>query len=131
MVYLDVKPVIESLRTVPEDFRLKGKWLSHRRSHHDFGFNPDGTVLIRAACACSNYQVMPEQERALYNSFREWEAGYWHPLTVNRQFASHFRHYPSWRRALIRMATRLASWLAEEGSLAESADTEKLHASPG
>src|SRR5215469_17083079 len=81
MVYLDVNPVMESLRTMPEDFRLRGKWLSHRRSQHDFGFNPDGKVVIRAACACADFMVKPEQERALYDGFREWEASYWHPLS--------------------------------------------------
>lgn len=131
MVYLDVNPVIQSLRTVPEDFSLKGKWLSHRPSRHDFGFDPDGRVLIRAACECSQLKVKPEQELALYGSFREWETNYWRPLRINREFASHFHHYPSWRRTLIRLATRLATWLAEEHTEAESHVARNFNAFPG
>lgn len=113
MNYLDVNPLMESLRTAPEDFSLKGKWLSHRSSRHGFSFDPDGRVQIRAACECAQLLVKPEQERALYDCFRQWEVNYWRPLRVNREFAAHFRR-ASWRRTLIRLATRLASWLAEE-----------------
>lgn len=129
MIYLDVNPLIESLRTVPEDFSLKGRWLSHRSSSHDFGFNPDGGVQIRATCDCAELLVKPEQQRALYDGFREWEASYWRPLRINREFASHFHHRVSLRRILIRLATRLASWLAEEHP--QTVAAEKLTPFPG
>ena len=122
MNYLDVSPMMESLRTAPEDFSLKGKWLSHRSSRHGFAFDADGRVQIRAACECSQFLVKPEQERALYDCFRDWEASYWRPLRVNREFASHFNHHASWRRILIRLSTKFASWLAEEGSEPKGAE---------
>ncbi len=125
MSYLDVNPMMESLRTTPEDFSLKGKWLSHRSSRHGFAFDPDGHVQIRAACECAQLLVKPEQERALYNSFRDWETNYWRPLRINREFASHFRG-SSWRGKLIRLATRLASWLAEEDPKTEHAELPSL-----
>jgi hypothetical protein len=127
MSYLDVNPMMESLRTMPEDFALKGKWLSHRRSNHSFSFDSEGRVQIRAVCECSQLRVMPEQEKALYASFREWEANYWQPLRINREFASHFCRGPSLRSVMIRLATRLASWLADEGHEQESGITEKLN----
>ncbi len=113
MTYLDVNPVMDALRTTPEDFSLSGKWLSHRGSRHAFGFNDEGRVQIRAACECAFLQVKPEQERALYECYRVWEASYWRPLRINREFAIHFQHH-SWRGAVIRLATRLAMSLAEE-----------------
>ena len=125
MSYLDVSPMMESLRTVPEDFSLKGKWLSHRSSRHGFYFGPDGKVQIRAACECSQFLIKPDQERALYDCFREWEMNYWRPLRANREFASHFRGH-SWRGIAIRLATRLASWLAEDRPETESAELRSL-----
>src|SRR5215469_1174612 len=127
MSYLDVNPMMESLRTMPEDFKLKGKWLTHRRSNHSFSFDPDGRVQIRAACECSQLRVMPEQEKALYVSFREWEANYWLPLRINREFASHFCRRSSLRSVVIRLATRLASYLADAEPEQESGITEKLN----
>src|SRR6202012_5835675 len=114
MEYLDVTPLLDSLLTAPEDFTLKGKWLVHRPSRHGFAFDPQGRVEIDTTCACGELQVNPAQERPLFNCFRHWEAHYWRPLSINREFASHFRL--SWRGLLIRLTTRLASWLAEEQS---------------
>lgn len=121
MSYLDVNPMMETMRTRPEDFSLRGKWLLHRSSFHAFAFDRSGKVQIRAACECAYMQVKPEQERALYDCFRVWEASYWRPLRVNREFASHFRHR-SWRGVLIRLATGLASWLAQERPETQSAE---------
>ena len=126
MNYLDVNPMIDSLRAAPEDFSLKGKWLLHRRSGHRFGFDEQGRVQIRAVCECAELMVKPELETALYNRFREWESGYWHPLVINRQFAAHFRPLPAWRKVLLRLTTSFAKWLAEDRSEPEAAVTEEL-----
>lgn len=125
MNYLDVNPMIESLRTRPEDFSLKGKWLLHRASLHAFSFDRNGKVQIRAACECSYLMVKPEQERTLFDCFRVWEASYWRPLRINREFAAHFRHR-SWRGMAIRFATRAASWLAEERPEVQDAELPSL-----
>jgi len=124
MDYLDVNPMMESLRTAPEDFSLKGKWLSHRASGHGFAFDPDGRVQIRAACECARLRVRPEQERALHDSVREWEMRYWRPLQINREFAAHFRPRASWRGTLLRLTVRLTSWLVDEGPETRSAATK-------
>jgi hypothetical protein len=35
--------------------------------------------------------IRREQGRELWESFQLWHAGYWCPLEINKEFASHFR----------------------------------------
>jgi hypothetical protein len=106
MTYLDVSPMITSLRTMPEDFEIKEGWLHHIPSRHDFMFDQQGHVQIRAQCNCSFLSVKHEQSQQLFADYREWQTTYWRPLLINREFASHFR-----RSAFRQMLIDLAAWL--------------------
>jgi hypothetical protein len=111
MAYLDVSPLMASLRTRPEEFDFHGEWLRHVPSHHNFKFEPGGRVQIRAECNCAFLAIHPQQERQLGNAFENWHTNYWRPLEINREFASHFRPRSGWRRALLAVTTRLNRWL--------------------
>lgn len=111
MAYLDVSPLMTSLRTRPEEFDFKGEWLRHIPSRHSFKFEPSGRVQIRAECDCAFLAIHPQQERQLSDSFQGWHSSYWRPLEINREFASHFRPHSALRRALIGLTTRLNRWL--------------------
>jgi hypothetical protein len=110
MSYLDVSPMMNALRTTPDEFELVDSWLIHTRSSHSFKFDADN-VELRAACACMMLAIRPEQTRELATSFREWESSYWRPLQINREFASHFSHKPGLRHMLIVLTGRLHRWL--------------------
>lgn len=114
MAYLDVSPLMASLRASPEEFDLRGEWLRHIPSRHHFRFEPSGRVQIRAECNCAFLAVHPQQERQLARCFESWHANYWRPLEINREFASHFRPRSVLRRALIRLTARLNRWLTGE-----------------
>jgi hypothetical protein len=114
MYYLDVTPMMDSLRTAPEDFTFKDGWLRHTASRHSFNFDPKGKIEIRAACECSLLLVKPEQERALFDCFKAWEADYWRPFQINREFASHFHSRLPWRRLVLRAMMMLTRWLTRE-----------------
>jgi hypothetical protein len=94
MAYLDVSPMMTSLRTTPEDFEIKDGWLHHIPSRHDFKFDPDGNVQLRAQCDCSQLAVQAEQGRELAVAYGRWETRYWRPLLINQEFASHFHRSP-------------------------------------
>ncbi len=111
MSYLDVTPMMVALRTTPEEFELTHGWLHHVPSRHSFRFNPDGHVQISTACECALLAIRPEQERELASSFRNWNATYWRPLLINREFASHFRPRSMVRRMLIAATVRMHAWL--------------------
>jgi hypothetical protein len=96
-----------ALRTMPEEFELKHGWLQHTPSRHSFRFGPDGRVQLRAACNCAQLPIKADQERELLACFREWQAHYWRPLQINREFASHFTPRSATRRFLI----KLTGWL--------------------
>jgi hypothetical protein len=49
MTYLDVSPVIVSLRTNPSDFEMKRGWLRHFPSQHEFKFDGEGNVRLYAS----------------------------------------------------------------------------------
>ena len=106
MAYLDVSPMMISLRTAPEDFEISDGWLHHIPSRHDFRFDPNGSVQLRAQCDCAHLAIQTEQERELATAYRHWEAHYWRPLQINREFASHFHRSPL-RQFLI----DLTAWL--------------------
>jgi hypothetical protein len=91
MTYLDVSPMMTSLRTMPEDFEIKDGWLHHIPSRHDFKFDPDGNVALRAQCDCAQLAVRTEQGRELAAAYHQWDTHYWRPLMINREFASHFQ----------------------------------------
>jgi len=111
MAYLDVSPMMASLRNQPEEFDLRGDWLRHIPSRHSFRFEPSGKVHIRAECDCAFLAIHPEQERRLSDSFESWHASYWRPLEINREFASHFPPRSAWRRLLLALTARLNRWL--------------------
>ncbi len=111
MAYLDVNPLMGSLRTRPEEFNFRGDWLTHMPSRHSFKFEPSGRVQIRAECNCAFLAIHPQQERQLADSFRDWHTNYWRPLEINREFASHFRPRSALRRWLIGATAKLNAWL--------------------
>jgi hypothetical protein len=113
MAYLDVSPMITALRTTPDEFELVGGWLSHIRSSHSFKFDPNDHVELRAACNCTLLAIKPEDERELSKCFREWESGYWRPLEINREFASHFLRRRGLRQMMISLTGRLHRWLLQ------------------
>ncbi len=111
MAYLDVNPLMASLRSRPEEFDFKGDWLRHIPSRHSFKFEPSGRVQIRAECNCAFLAIHPQQERQLSDSFESWRTNYWRPLEINREFASHFRARSAFRRFLIGLTSKLNRWL--------------------
>jgi hypothetical protein len=114
MNYLDVSPMMHSLRTMPEDFDMKGRWLRHNPSRHCFRFERDGSVTIRAGCNCAFLMIHPEQRHDLEAAYQVWRQSYWEPLEINREFASHFASRSPIRRFLIRLAARLHGWLSQQ-----------------
>ena len=106
MTYLDVSPMIASLRTMPENFEIKEGWLHHIPSQHDFRFDQQGGVQIRAQCNCAFLAVSHEQGRVLSSSYQEWQTNYWMPLLINREFAAHFERSP-----LRQMLVDAVAWL--------------------
>ncbi|MGH6990594.1 MAG: hypothetical protein ACREFD_14940 [Stellaceae bacterium] len=117
MAYLDVSPMIDALRTAPEEFEMDDGWLHHLRSRHGFKFNAAGSVRIRANCDCALLRVKHDQAPELHASYRQWQANYWRPLEINREFASHFAARSPARRLLIAMAGRLQRWLIADHHL--------------
>jgi hypothetical protein len=91
---------------MPEDFEIKEGWLHHIPSRHDFMFDQEGHVQIRAQCNCSYLSVRHEQSQQLFSGYREWQTGYWRPLLINREFASHFHRSP-----LRQMLIDAVAWL--------------------
>jgi hypothetical protein len=115
MAYLDVSPMAIALRTAPEQFEVSHGWLHHIPSRHNFMFDGEGHVQIRAQCNCAMLSVKSEQEGELYGAYREWHADYWHPLQVNREFASHFAPPSAFRRGLIALTAAAHRWLLRVG----------------
>jgi hypothetical protein len=106
MAYLNVSPMMTSLRTMPEEFEVKEGWLHHIPSRHDFRFDPEGNVELHAQCDCSHLAVHADQSRQLSAAYKEWETGYWRPLMINREFASHFQ-----RSAIRQFLIDVSGWL--------------------
>ncbi|MDQ8727958.1 hypothetical protein [Bradyrhizobium sp. LHD-71] len=100
MTYLDVSPMMVALRAAPEEFEMQQGWLRHIPSQHDFLFDPEGRVQIRAQCNCAFLSVEPSQARDLASHYNDWQKKYWQPLLINREFASHF-HHSAFRKMLI------------------------------
>lgn len=106
MATLDVSPMMTALRTNPEEFEVRHGWLRHVPSRHDFSFDQEGGVQIRAECNCSHLAIRSEQARQLTDCYKEWQVNYWQPLLINREFASHFQRSP-----LRRMLINWVGWL--------------------
>ena len=114
MPYLDVAPMMTALRSTPEDFRIdRAGFLRHGRSRHSFSFD-NGNVRVYADCNCALLSVSPEQRRALFDAYQDWQRSYWMPLQINKEFASHFRPRSPLRRLLIALAARLHGWAIRE-----------------
>jgi hypothetical protein len=114
MAYLDVNPMIVALRTSPEEFEMDDGWLHHIRSRHSFRFDAHGRVEIQANCHCASLSVRHDQTPQLRAGYREWLAEYWHPLEINREFASHFEARSPLRRMLIALTVGLHRWLMRD-----------------
>ena len=127
MAYLDVSPMLISLRTTPEEFEIKEGWLRHIPSRHDFRFDPEGNVRMRAQCNCTELAVRAEQSQELSTAYGQWESHYWRPLLINREFASHFRRSPL-RQVLVDITGWLHRRLREQPERhAHSGEVTALH----
>jgi hypothetical protein len=96
--YLDVAPLIVALRNRPAEFEFRGPWLFHLPSRHRFKFDSSGHVSIDAACDCSALSAQHAQGIELWGAYQHWYYGYWRPLLINREFASHFKGANLWQR---------------------------------
>ena len=103
--YLDVSPMITALRSSPDAFEFTRGSLHHIPSRHRFQFDGGG-VRIAAQCSCSLLAVRKEQESSLVEAFNEWQASYWRPLEINKQFAAHFSPPSGWRLLLLWLTAR-------------------------
>ncbi|MBN9147228.1 MULTISPECIES: hypothetical protein [unclassified Nitrobacter] len=101
MEFLDVRPMIEALRTRPMDFEWDRGWLHHLPSNHRFKVDEEGDVRIDAHCDCAILRVRRDHGRELWTAFQLWEAAYWRPVEINREFARHFGA-PNWLQRLYR-----------------------------
>jgi hypothetical protein len=106
MAYLDVSPMITALNSSPDQFAFSTGALHHIPSGHRFEFDRLGIVHIQAQCACAHLEVSRDQEKALFEAYNGWQANYWRPLEINRQFARHFE-LPWWQRLLVAITGRL------------------------
>jgi hypothetical protein len=120
--YLDLSPMIASLRTTPDDFEMQRGWLHHFPSHHRFKVDRQGTVIVEARCDCALLAVRREQGRELWDAFQQWQSAYWRIVEINREFASHFRTPSVWKRLYRRLTRRLRRMFYAVGS--EEASTE-------
>jgi hypothetical protein len=107
MSYLDISPMIASLRTRPDDFEMQRGWLHHFPSQHRFKVDKEGSVRIEAQCDCAMLAVKREQGRELWDAFQQWHAGYWRAVEINSEFALHFRTPNLWQRLYRRVVRRV------------------------
>ncbi len=103
MACLDLSPAITAIRARPEEFEFAGNSLHHIPSNHKFYFQNDGNVDVVADCGCSSLQTSRAQGEAFHTAYKDWLATYWHPVQINRQFASHFETPNLWRRLLLKL----------------------------
>jgi hypothetical protein len=116
MAYVDLTPMLETIRTSPSEFDMYGPYLRHIRSEHLLDFDYRGNARVHARCDCSALQVSREQSEEMKAAISAWKVVYWAPhlaqiaaekraAKINREFASHFR--PSaWQRFLARLRRR-------------------------
>lgn len=115
MLYLDVGPVIGALRSAPEEFEVLNGSLHHMRSRHSFVFDERELVRIDAECECALLAVRPDQQQEFAACFHAWQADYWRPLEINREFAAHFGARPLLLRVMIALTAHLHRWLLGRG----------------
>jgi len=101
MTYLELAPAITALRSHPTEFELRDSALHHLGSRHSFRFASPDEVRIEAFCDCSQLRATPRQSRELHDAFQQWQASYWRPLLINREFADHFAPPGLFRRTMI------------------------------
>ena len=129
MGYLDISPMIASLRARPCDFEMQRGWLHHFPSHHRFKVDREGSVRVEARCGCSMLAVRREQGRELWDAFQQWHTAYWQPVEINRAFAAHFRAPAIWQRVyrrFVRRARRVLRATSSEQSSVRVAQCSSL-----
>jgi hypothetical protein len=89
--FLEIGPMTEALKKRPADFERDGNWLHHFPSNHRFQVDRDGNVRIDAPCDCAILHARREQGKEFWSALQIWEAAYWCPVEINREFARHFR----------------------------------------
>jgi len=110
MTYLELAPAITALRSRPAEFELRDNALHHLGSRHSFRFVSPDEVRIEAFCDCSQLSATPRQSRELHDAFQQWQASYWRPLQINREFADHFAPPGLIRRLMIGLLRYLIAW---------------------
>jgi hypothetical protein len=98
MEFLNVEPLIAALRMRPAEFEKDGNWVRHLPSDHRFKVDGDGNVNIDASCDCALLHVSRRQGKQLLRALSIWEAAYWRPVEINKEFASHFASRGLWQR---------------------------------
>ncbi len=116
MAYLDVSPMIASLRTAPDEFEVLRGSLHHFPSRHRFNFHPHGNVSVEAACDCALLSIRHDQEQELRRAYEEWQVAYWRPVEINREFASHFGSRNPLQRLYRKLMSRLRRALIVDGA---------------
>lgn len=91
MAYLDVSPMITTLRTRPDEFEMMRGRLHHIPSRHSFAFDQNGNATVHAQCNCAWLSVTREQSREMAVAMDQWKDTYWRAIEINREFASHFK----------------------------------------
>ena len=120
MTYLELAPAITALRLRPEEFELRNNTLHHFGSRHSFRFLTNEEVRIEAFCGCSHLRATPRQSRELHDAFQQWQATYWRPLQINREFADHFAPPGMMRRLMIGLLRYLIAWRPAPRAVATS-----------
>jgi hypothetical protein len=111
MAYLDLTPMLQTMRARPSEFEMYGPFLRHIRSQHFLDFDRRGNVRVHARCDCARLEVSLEQGEEMKAAFSAWKIVYWEPhlvqieaekrtAKINREFASHFRPPGAWQRFL-------------------------------
>jgi hypothetical protein len=106
MAYLELSPLIVSLRERPDEFELDRGWLTHFPSRHSFKFDREGDVRLRAHCDCAFLSIRPEDGQELLTAFQTWRTEYWRPIEINREFAAHFRRPNPVKRFVRRLVAK-------------------------
>lgn len=95
---LNISPAIEALKARPSEFEWRHGSLRHIPSDHRFQFDPNGSVVLHADCACAMLSISEEQGRELKAVAETWTRDHWRPAAINRHFADHFRRPSLWQK---------------------------------
>lgn len=113
--FLDISPVIVALRSRPAEFEMDRGGLHHFPSRHRFRFDAERSVVLDARCECALLRVKREQSEELWNAFQTWQAAYWRPTEINKQFARHFRPSNIWQRLYRSLRVKVRGGLLHSG----------------